>query len=387
MPKWAVPNGMVRSPVRCAWTILALLTSSVVVTAAHAADANEYQGTGAQGARWTDGVVRLTVDDSFHKLEPRAFEALVGAVSAWQESALSLPTLVAQHGHSPAVGYRIGESNENTVIYEPGKSEMANGALAITILTFDREAGQILDADIVVNGEHNFGVVDDMDPENAKKAYDIQNVLTHELGHFLGLGEDYDDNDATMYAYSMPGEVNKRDLALRDTAVVDHLYQPLDSNPEVGCSGASIASRREPFAWWVAFLGVAGVAHFARRRAARMARLGAALSAGLMAFSLGMGEFSVAPKWMVVTDVQSEWQDGFVVTQAALKPADCVSCETTNVSFLGGTVGNITQQVGRLRPPGVGTRLLFTPGGAAVYGLAELAATRATRHAEPHTAH
>jgi hypothetical protein len=375
MPKWAVPLSMVRSSVRCVWTILAVLTSSVVVTTAHADDANQHQGTGAQGARWTDGVVRLTVDASFEELEPRAFEALVGAVSAWQESALALPTLVAQRGSAPTVGYRMGDSNDNTVIFEPGKSEMANGALAITILTFDRDAGQILDADIVVNGEHDFGVVDDMEPRDAKRSYDIQNVLTHELGHFLGLGEDYDDHDATMYAYSMPGEVNKRDLATRDTAVVDHLYQPLENNPEVGCSGASIAARREPYAWWVAFFGVAAVSHYARRRAARLARMGSAVSAGLLAFSLGIGDFSSAPQWMVITDVQSEWQGGLVVTQAALRPADCADCDVTNVRFYGGTVGNITQQVGLLRPPGVGSRILVAPGDdvSSKLGLTELA--------------
>jgi hypothetical protein len=363
MPKWAVPFGMVLRQVRCVWTILAALTSSVVAMTAHAEGANEHQGTGAQGARWTDGVVRLTVDASFEELEPRAFEALVGAVSAWQESAMALPTLVAQRGNSPTVGYRMGDSNENTVIFEPGKSEMANGALAITILTFDREAAQILDADIVVNGEHDFGVVDDMEPSSARRSYDIQNVLTHELGHFLGLGEDYDDHDATMYAYSMPGELNKRDLGARDAAVIDHLYQPLDSNPEVGCSGASIAAQRQPYAWWVAFFAAASVSHYARRRAARLARLGSAVSTGLLAFSIGGGELPVAPQWMVVTDAHSEWQDGLVVTSAALKPVDCVECEVTNIRFLGGTVGNITQRVGRLSPPGVGTRILVSPNG------------------------
>lgn len=370
MPKWAVPFGMVRL-VRCALPLLAALTSSVVVTTAHADSDNDHQGTGAQGARWTNGVVRLTVDDSFDQLEPRAFESLISAMSAWQESAMALPTLVAQRGRAATVGYRVGDVNDNTVIFEAGKSEMANGALAITILTFDREAGQILDADIVVNGEHNFGVVDDMEPSEAEKSYDIQNVLTHELGHFLGLGEDYDDDDATMYAYSMPGEVNKRDLAHRDTAVVDHLYQPLD-NPELGCSGASIAAKREPFAWWLTFVGVAFVSHVVRRRAARFARAGTALSAGLLAFSLGAGEIA-APQWMDVTAVHSEWQEGLIVTEAALRPADCSACAGTSVRFYGGTVGNISQQVGLLRPPGVGARIRLTPGAGASLGQGDVA--------------
>lgn len=374
MPKWAVPFGMVSRLVRSVLPLLAaLLTSSVVVKTAHADSDNDHQGTGAQGARWTSGVVRLTVDDSFDQLEPRAYEALIAAMSSWQESAMALPTLVAQRGRAPTVGYRMGGANENTVIFEAGKSEMANGALAITILTFDREAGQILDADIVVNGEHRFGVVDAMEPKEAQKAYDIQNVLTHELGHFLGLGEEYDDNDATMYAYSMPGEINKRDLAYRDTAVVDHLYRPLD-NAEVGCSGASIAAKREPYAWWLTFVGVALFSHVVRRRAARVGRAGAALSAAVLAFSPDAGEVA-APQWMDVTAVHSEWQDGLIITRAALRPANCGDCAETSVRFYGGSVGNISQQVGLLQPPSVGASIRLSPAARAQLGYGTLTPT------------
>lgn len=77
-------------------------------------------------------------------------------------------------------------------------------------------AGTILDTDILLNGvNHKFTTTGE-----AGK-HDVQNILTHEVGHFIGMGHEADpkDSDATMYENAqLNGEIKKRDLAGSDLA-------------------------------------------------------------------------------------------------------------------------------------------------------------------------
>ncbi len=77
-------------------------------------------------------------------------------------------------------------------------------------------AGMILDTDILLNGvNHGFTTTGE-----AGK-HDVQNILTHEVGHFIGMGHETDpkDSDATMFENAqLNGETKKRDLASSDTA-------------------------------------------------------------------------------------------------------------------------------------------------------------------------
>ncbi len=55
---------------------------------------------------------------------------------------------------------------------------------------------------------------------------DVQNIITHEIGHSAGMGDLYTLNCAqqTMYGYSAEGETSKRDLASGDIAGIRKLY-------------------------------------------------------------------------------------------------------------------------------------------------------------------
>ena len=328
---------------------------------------------GARGARWKQSSVTVSVEDSVNLLgtEGEAFEAVVKAATAWQNAPGILPTLVVQHGPEDPIGYRRNGGNRNTVRFAPDGDPLANGALAITVITFDAHAKEILDADVVLNGEHGFDFFDHDARDEGMSTYDLQNVLTHELGHLLGLGEDMTDVDATMYAFSQPGETGKRDLEVVDKDSIAALYdQEFDSEMQGGCGGAAIAGY-EGEAWVWAALGL-GALGFAMRRRASRERVASAAVLGALVLGLGAsgklpiphigeglaftsGDGSVP---MTVQSAESSWEDGVIVTHLALHGTDSnnVTHDVT-VKALGGQVGDLVQVVGHVLPPQVGDSL------------------------------
>jgi hypothetical protein len=326
---------------------------------------------GARGARWQQGSVTVNVEASVDELGRDAFESIVVASSAWQNAPGMLPTIVVQRGPDDPIGYRRSGKNKNTVRYAADGDPLANGALAITVITFDAHAKQILDADIVLNGEHAFAFYDHDMRDEGMTTYDLQNVLTHELGHLLGLGEDFADEDATMYAFSQPGEIGKRDLEVVDKDSIADLYSE-EFNPATqgGCGGATIAGYGGD-AWMWAALGLGGFGLMMRRRSTRGAAL-AATALGALVLGLGasgpaeeaqafMGASDTVP--MTVTGSESKWEGDMIVTSLSLRPAASGdAAQEVTVRTLGGQVGDLVQVVGHVLPPQVGDSLRIKVG-------------------------
>jgi hypothetical protein len=95
----------------------------------------------------------------------------------------------------------------------------SGGALAITTTSFDPTSGRILDADIELNTPYFlFTTVDSPPCTGTPPVYmltcvasDVQNALTHEIGHMLGLAHNCDPG-STMYTTASPGELTKRTI-------------------------------------------------------------------------------------------------------------------------------------------------------------------------------
>jgi MYXO-CTERM domain-containing protein len=115
-------------------------------------------------------------------------------------------------------------------LYDCWDDSQGSSVIASTLVTSNRQSGQILDADIEVNNAprgsapaFKFAVIDTCTGSQADCGIDVQNTVTHEAGHTVGLDHSTDPS-ATMYASGPPGETSKRDLAQDDIDGICSIY-------------------------------------------------------------------------------------------------------------------------------------------------------------------
>lgn len=118
-------------------------------------------------------------------------------------------------------------------------------AFAVTLAWHIQTTGEIVDVDMEINESRgtwticDAGGCDDGGTTCPVSGcgrdggpVDLQNVITHELGHYLGIGHTTADHpDATMFASAQFGELTKRDLDVDDVAAICDTY-PAGTLPE-----------------------------------------------------------------------------------------------------------------------------------------------------------
>jgi len=94
--------------------------------------------------------------------------------------------------------------------------------IAVAVMWYNEETLEIWEFDIVFNTFHRWGI----GPVKRDRAFDIQNIATHEFGHPTGLDDLYDElyRELTMYGYSSKGETEKCTLEEGDVAGAQELY-------------------------------------------------------------------------------------------------------------------------------------------------------------------
>lgn len=269
--------------------------------------------TSHRPVQWNESCVVVTVDSRGSRDVPLAdVEAtLQRAVDNWTRHTLMCGGLRVSTAHArgpldvapdglPAVVFR------NDVWARPGHAPHDPSAIGLTTVMYVNTPGQlgdatILDADIELNGvNYTFTT----NPANAvarpnTSVADLENTLTHELGHVQGLAHTCWDHIApsppldnngnpipdcndplpesilatTMYPYAtMAGETSKRNLSPDDAAGVCDVYRSatLACHPEIDggynlCGVVPARARRWPLA--VALALVAAALILRRRRA------------------------------------------------------------------------------------------------------------------------
>lgn len=104
----------------------------------------------------------------------------------------------------------------------------SSGALAVTYARYYSSTGLVADVDTIMNKKYVWSWTDPS--TNAcslyPNTYDAQDILTHELGHWLGLNDEYSSSyvDNTMYGYGSKGEIKKNTLTIGDKANLSTIY-------------------------------------------------------------------------------------------------------------------------------------------------------------------
>jgi MYXO-CTERM domain-containing protein len=150
--------------------------------------------------------------------------AIMASVSSWETAGNGCTDLRLELGGRPSgTGtnlMNIGRDGENRIIWREDEWLGDPDALAITTIVYRTSTGQILDADIDVNGvDFTWTVTSD----EVEALNDVQNTLTHELGHLIGFAHSPDPS-TTMFGLSGPGELSKRMLSADDIDAVCTVY-------------------------------------------------------------------------------------------------------------------------------------------------------------------
>ncbi|MFO0663229.1 MAG: matrixin family metalloprotease [Polyangiaceae bacterium] len=169
------------------------------------------------------------------------------------------------------------ETDESEVLFNEGSKNNINviffrengwpykgidGTLATTSVSFDVNTGEIWDADIAINAAFNQLTT----TTTGKKHFDVESIVVHEVGHFVGINHS-GDAEALMAPTYNEGDI-RRSLRPDDKAALCDIYPPGRIPPaaDEGCStGRSTGNKQGATPWGFALLSIPGLVLWRRR--------------------------------------------------------------------------------------------------------------------------
>lgn len=151
-----------------------------------------------------------------------------------------------------------GSDGENTLTWIGNnwnrRSYGASRVIAVTMSTYKTGSGHIVDSDIHFNATNYCWQVRDSNLPNSMPCMDVQNIATHEIGHFIGLDHSSEDiyeprpelSEAAMFFASYAGDITRRLLNLDDQrAILSHYPYQKPAAPEVMQIDPPLANNNE----------------------------------------------------------------------------------------------------------------------------------------------
>jgi hypothetical protein len=380
--------------------VAALTGAGLLVAAAGDADAYVVKKTSRGDlVHWEERTIKYTIDPSVDSTVAQATDATVHAMNSWSGSVgapdLETASIDASSPKTPTF------DQKNGIFFMKGGYAPAGRALAITVLTYDNGTGRILDADVIFNGKYSFEVLStammpyvstsdthlsntdgishstDVSVDRSRETvYDLHHVIAHELGHSLGMNDELGLKDALMYRYSAPNDPSIREPAPDDIAGLAELYSTSFEARGNGCGSATVAPKKpSSAASRVAAFATLGFLLFLvlRAKSDRRARVGFVLALAASAVALvpslsgrsggpGVARANVVQPFtgharakVIATSTMID--HGLFKTSYKLTTTSCHETICPNASHgetWGGTIGNVTQEVGGYYAPAGG---------------------------------
>lgn len=191
---------------------------------------------GGKPVRWPSGCVAFAVQRDGSSLRdlaaPDVLNVAEAAFAIWTDSEChrggSPPFTFVQQGEvscrQPEYNCDPTDWNTNVIMFQDEGWPHASAALAITCVTMNLDTGEILDADIELNTP-GFDFALPGDPHGA----DLRTVLTHEVGHVLGL--DHPNIPGTVMHATYDHTTLISSLSDDDLAGICDIYGGKDSDP------------------------------------------------------------------------------------------------------------------------------------------------------------
>ncbi len=193
------------------------------------------------GIHWTNSDVPYYINTSGSGVTS-ASKAVQESFTTWNNASNGKISFTDE-GATSKVG---GGNSDSTNVISWGVLSDSN-AIAITYVWYYRYSKEIVECDTIMNTAPGFtwsytapNVSNDLsspatkdssryaDPTNSgvSGSYDVQNIMTHEAGHWIMLGDLYNSRDSylTMYGYGSKGELKKDTLGYGDELGIEKAY-------------------------------------------------------------------------------------------------------------------------------------------------------------------
>ena len=171
------------------------------------------------GQYWEGAAVTYNVNLSDSGDDGTFLAAIQASAQAWQDDAGSdFDFTFGETTERSASSLKNKMDGNNDITWE--SLNKYRNPIAVTIFWYYTSTGVVVEADLINNKNYAWATNGDL------TAYDVQNIDTHEFGHYLVLDDLYDDSDSalTMYGYGALGETQKSTLGTGDELGIASIY-------------------------------------------------------------------------------------------------------------------------------------------------------------------